>query len=282
MGDYLKTNYDLNDVELVSVIDELPLWSAPFGLRLLEKIKYKKNITALDIGSGFGFPLLEVAMRLGNSCKVYGIDPWEAAVQRIKTKINIYRITNTEIRTGVAEKILLPDNSVDLIFSNNGLNNVGDLDVVLNECSRISKIDSQLIFTFNTEKTMIEFYSVLEDVLHEKGLSNEIDLMKNHIYKKRKPPEMYVRLLTDRGYEVKDVSKHEFEYCFVDGSTMFNHFLIKLAFIESWKEIIPEGRQNEIFAEIEKRLNRLAENEGVFKLSVPYVLINAEKIRNNN
>jgi len=282
MGDYLKTNYDLNDVELVSVIDELPLWSAPFGLRLLEKIKYKKNITALDIGSGFGFPLLEVAMRLGNSCKVYGIDPWEAAVQRIKTKINIYRITNTEIRTGVAEKILLPDNSVDLIFSNNGLNNVGDLDVVLNECSRISKIDSQLIFTFNTEKTMIEFYSVLEDVLHEKGLSNEIDLMKNHIYKKRKPPEMYVRLLTDRGYEVKDVSKHEFEYCFVDGSTMFNHFLIKLAFIESWKEIIPEGRQNEIFAEIEKRLNRLAENEGVFKLSVPYVLINAEKIINNN
>jgi arsenite methyltransferase len=282
MGDYLKTNYDLNDVELVSVIDELPLWSAPFGLRLLEKIKYKKNITALDIGSGFGFPLLEVAMRLGNSCKVYGIDPWEAAVQRIKTKINIYRITNTEIITGVAEKIPLPDNSVDLIFSNNGLNNVGDLDVVLNECSRISKIDSQLIFTFNTEKTMIEFYSVLEDVLHEKGLSNEIDLMKNHIYKKRKPPEMYVRLLTDRGYEVKDVSKHEFEYCFVDGSTMFNHFLIKLAFIESWKEIIPEGRQNEIFAEIEKRLNRLAENEGVFKLSVPYVLINAEKIRNNN
>jgi hypothetical protein len=162
------------------------------------------------------------------------------------------------------------------------LNNVGDLDVVLNECSRISKIDSQLIFTFNTEKTMMGFYSVLEDVLHEKGLTNEVDLMKNHIYKKRKPPEMYVRLLTDRGYKVKDVSKHEFEYCFVDGSTMFNHFLIKLAFIESWKEIIPEGRQNEIFAEIEKRLNRLAENEGVFKLSVPYVLINAEKIRNNN
>jgi arsenite methyltransferase len=282
MHNYLKTNYDLNDVELVSVIDELPLWSAPFGLRLLEKIKYKKNITALDIGSGFGFPLLEVAMRLGNSCKVYGIDPWEAAIQRIKTKINIYRITNTEIITGVAEKIPLPDNSVDLIFSNNGLNNVGDLDVVLNECSRISKIDSQLIFTFNTEKTMMGFYSVLEDVLHEKGLTNEVDLMKNHIYKKRKPPEMYVRLLTDRGYKVKDVSKHEFEYCFVDGSTMFNHFLIKLAFIESWKEIIPEGRQNEIFAEIEKRLNRLAENEGVFKLSVPYVLINAEKIRNNN
>ena len=112
-------------------------------------------------------------MRLGNSCKVYGIDPWEAAVERIKTKINIYGITNTEIITGVAEKIPLPDNSVDLIFSNNGLNNVNDLEAVLNECSRVSKIGSQLVFTFNTDKTMIEFYSVLEDVLREKDTASK-------------------------------------------------------------------------------------------------------------
>jgi arsenite methyltransferase len=107
MDNYLKTNYDLNDKETVSVIDELPLWSAPFGLKLLEKIKYKKNITALDIGSGLGFPLLEAAMRLGNTCKLYGIDPWEAAVERTKTKIRVYGITNVEIITGIAEKTSL-------------------------------------------------------------------------------------------------------------------------------------------------------------------------------
>jgi hypothetical protein len=28
MDNYLKTNYDLNDKKTVSVIDELPLWSA--------------------------------------------------------------------------------------------------------------------------------------------------------------------------------------------------------------------------------------------------------------
>ena len=131
MDNYLKTNYDLNDKETVSVIDELPLWSAPFGLKLLDKIKYQKDITALDIGSGLGFPLLEIAMRLGNSCKLYGIDPWEAAVERIKTKTKIYGINNVEIITGVAENIPLPDHSVDLIFSNNGLNNVNDIMVFL-------------------------------------------------------------------------------------------------------------------------------------------------------
>jgi len=282
MDNYLKTNYDLNNAETVSVIDELPLWSAPFGLSLLNKIKYKKNITALDIGSGLGFPLLEVAMRLGNSCKVYGIDRWEAAVERIKTKIKLYGISNVEIITGVAENIPLPDNSVDLIFSNNGLNNVNDLEAVLNECSRVSKIGSQLLFTFNTDKTMIEFYSVLEDVLREKDMHEEIEMMKQHIYKKRRPAEEFVKLLTDRGYKVNDLAKHGFEYSFADGSAMFNHFLITLAFIGSWKEIVPEERQKEVFAVVEKRLNEIAENEGVFKLSVPYILMDCEKIRNNN
>ncbi|HSR18356.1 MAG TPA: hypothetical protein VLM39_09740, partial [Ignavibacteriaceae bacterium] len=79
MTHFIKTKYDLNSAELVSVIDELSLWAAPFGLRLLEMMKIRKNISVLDIGSGLGFPLLEIAMRLGDSCKVYGIDPWEAA-----------------------------------------------------------------------------------------------------------------------------------------------------------------------------------------------------------
>jgi ubiquinone/menaquinone biosynthesis C-methylase UbiE len=178
MEEYLKTSYDLNDKELISVIDELPLWSAPFGLKILERINYKKNITALDIGSGLGFPLLEVAMRLGNSCKIYGIDPWEAAIERISKKVKIYGITNVEIINGVAEEIPLPDNSVDLIFSNNGLNNVNDLKAVLEECCRISNAGAQLVFTFNTDKTMIEFYSALEEVLFEKNMLNEINLLK--------------------------------------------------------------------------------------------------------
>jgi ubiquinone/menaquinone biosynthesis C-methylase UbiE len=282
MTHYLNTSYDITNKETVSVIDELPLWSAPFGLKLLEKIKYRKNITALDIGSGLGFPLLEVAMRLGNSCKIYGIDPWEVAVERIKTKIKVYGITNTEINTGVAEKIPLPDNSVDLIFSNNGLNNVNDFKKVIGEISRVSKTGSQLLFTYNTDRTMIEFYSVMEDVLREKILFAEIEAMKKHTNKKRRPVDEYKFLLEENGFAIKEILRDEFNLLYTDGTTMLNHFLIKLAFIESWKEIVPEERQREVFAEVEKRLNKLSEIDGVLKLTVPYVLIDCEKIRNNN
>lgn len=279
MDNYLKTNYDLNDNETVSVIDELPLWSAPFGLKLLDKINYRKNISALDIGSGLGFPLLEVAMRLGNTCKVYGIDPWEAAVERIKTKIRIYGVTNVEIITGVAEKIPLPDNSVDLIFSNNGLNNVNDINGVLSECRRISKIGAQFVFTYNTARTMNEFYSVLEELLLEKYMTAETALMKAHIYKKRKPVEEFIRLLNENGYVINEISHDKFAYSFVDGTAMFNHFLIKLAFIDSWKEFIPEEKKNEFFAELVERLNQVAQSNGLLNLTIPFVLVDCEKTR---
>jgi len=279
MENYLKTNYDLNDNETVSVIDELPLWSAPFGLRLLDKINYRKNISALDIGSGLGFPLLEVAMRLGNTCKVYGIDPWEAAVERIKTKVRVYGITNVEIITGVAEKIPLPDNFVDLIFSNNGLNNVSDIKAVLNECRRISKIGSQFLFTYNTDKTMQEFYSVFEKLLRERKMLTEIESMKKHIYKKRLPVEVFIQLLNASDYSINEISHDEFAYRFVDGTAMINHFLIKLAFIDSWKEFIPEERQKEFFAELVQRLNQLAQSNGFLKLTVPFAIIDCEKAR---
>lgn len=279
MDNYLKTNYDLNDKETVSVIDELPLWSALFGLKLLEKVKYRKNITALDIGSGLGFPLLEVAMRLGNTCKLYGIDPWVAAVERIKTKIKIYGITNVEMIIGAAEKIPLPDNSVDLIFSNNGLNNVNDIKSVLSECRRISRIGSQLIFTYNTDKTMIELYSLMEVVFRESNMANEIELMKKHMYKKRKPVKEFIRLLNESGYIINEISHDDFAYRFVDGTSMFNHFLIKLAFIDSWKEFIPEERQNIFFTKLVERLNHRAQSEGFIKLTIPFAVIDCEKAR---
>ena len=279
MDNYLKTKYDLNDKETVSVIDELPLWSAPFGLKMLDKIKYRKNITALDIGSGLGFPLLEAAMRLGNTCKLYGIDPWETAVERIKTKIKIYGITNVEMFTGAAENIPLPENSVELVFSNNGLNNVNDINTVLKECRRISKIGAQLVFTYNTDKTMREFYSEFENLLRDKKMSAQIAMMKEHIYKKRKPVEEFVRLLNESGYSINEISHDKFDYRFVDGTAMFNHFLIKLAFIDSWKELVPEEKQKEFFAELLDRLNHLSQRIGYLNLTVPFAIIDCEKVR---
>lgn len=275
---YLERNFDLESSELVNLIDELPFWSAPFGLKLLDQIKLKKGIHVLDIGFGLGFPLTEIAMRLGTSSKVYGIDPWKAAFKRTQAKISTYGIQNIELIEGVAENIPLSDNSIDLIVSNNGINNVSDLQQTLSECARVIKSKGQFVQTVNLDSTMLEFYELLEEALVNLGQDSLIEEMKAHIYKKRKPLDQFTSTIENSGFTISQITEDKFSYKFVDGTALFNHFFIQLAFLDGWKDFVPQDLQKQVFQEIENKMNEKAEKDGFFELSVPFVVIDA--IRN--
>jgi len=277
MKKYLNSKFDLNSDELIEVFDELPFWAAPFGLKLIDKVVLRKGIKALDIGFGAGFPLTELAMRLGSSCKVYGIDPWAAAIKRTRKKLAFYGIENVEIIEEVAESIPLPADSVELIVSNNGINNVEDLEKVLSECSRIMKQGGQFVLTMNLNNTMFEFYEILETVLREEKMEEEIEKMNQQIYKKRKPLDAFIKLLEKHGFTIKDIDYDQFDFKFIDGTTLLNHYFIKLAFLNGWKGIVPFEKQEFIFTEIEKRMNEKALTDGYFKLNVPFVVIDCKK-----
>lgn len=276
MTTYLDSNFDLDAAELVNVFDELPLWAAPFGIKLLDRINYRKNITALDIGFGAGFPLTELAMRLGTSSTVYGIDPWKSASDRTRKKLSIYGIQNVKLIDGVAENIPLDNHSVDLIISNNGLNNVSNLDKVLSECARISRPETQLVFTFNTNTTFNEFYDLLANTLNEEHLTDALAKMNEQIYTKRKPLGEFEKELINHGFSIKSIDEEYFEYKFTDGTCMLNHYFIRLAFIEGWKNIIPIDKQKAIFEIVEEKMNRQASRDGFFRMSVPFYVISCK------
>ena len=74
MPEYLEDQLDWTHPAFVAIYDELPLWSAIFGQFLFKHVQIQRNMKVLDVGCGTGFPLLELAQRLGESCEVYGID----------------------------------------------------------------------------------------------------------------------------------------------------------------------------------------------------------------
>lgn len=277
MQTFLKTQYDLNDPNIVSVIDDLPLWSAPFGLKLLDVVKLRKNINVLDIGSGNGFPIIELSQRLGKTCKVYGIDPWKEAVNRIKLKIKMWNIDNVEIIEGKAEEMPFEDKYFDLIVSNNGINNVENDEKALLEIARVSKVGAQMVVTVNLPDTMIELYEVYENILKKNNKNKEIKKLKEHIFSKRKPLSYTKELIKKVGFKIESVFEDSFNLRFSNGSTMLNHFLIKLAFIDSWKAILEEQDVTPIFNTIEKELNKIVQKRGELILTIPWVCIDCRR-----
>ena len=277
MKKYLTHSFNTDDAELISVIDELPLWSAPFGLKLLDTIKLSHNIKALDIGCGLGFPVIELAQRLGDTSKVFGIDPWEKATERTLFKIKKYGINNVEIIQGIAEELPFEDSFFDLIVSNNGINNVQNMELALSECARVGKPNAQFVITLNLEDTMIEFYQVFEKVLENNNLNSEIVKMKEQIYFKRKPLSEMKELITSIGFRIINIQHDKFYLRFVDGLTMFNHSLIKYWFLDGWKSILDGVHLEKIFNEVETELNDIAKEKGEILLTVPFVTIDCRK-----
>ena len=278
MTQYLKTELDFNDPDFLAALDDMSFWSAPFGMKLLNVVLYKKGICALDVGFGSGFPIIELAMRLGPSSKVFGIDPWKAAIDRTKFKLNYIGVPNIELVEGVAERMPFENDYFDLIVSNNGLNNVQDLPKALNECRRVSCPGSQFVFTFNTNKSFAEFYGVFREVLIESGLKELCVKVDDHIYEKRRQVPEYENLLEQSKFHINNIYEDEFDFKFSDGTAMFNHFFVKI-FITAWKDLVPIEFQENVFKKIEYKLNLLAEQKQGFNLNVPFVTIDCRNAK---
>ena len=268
-----------DDPAVVSAFDELPLWSAPFGLRLLETVHLAPNLTVLDVGFGTGFPLLELARRLDAKSRLYGVDPWAAGTDRARDKLRTYGLTNVLLLRAVAEKVPLATGSVDLVLSNNGLNNVQDVVQALAECRRVSRPGAQLVLTQNLPETMRTFYDVYEEVLRECRLENSVEELRRHIHAKRRPLEEVRALVTAAGFDIATISEDSFSLRFLDGTALLSHFFVRLGFLDSWKAVPPTREADRVMTLLERRLNELARESGELRLDVPFACLDCRARR---
>jgi len=275
MLEYLSYKFE-DSANFVETFDELPLWSASFGLLLLKYLELKPNLTVLDMGSGAGFPLMELAGRLGKSCKLYGIEPWENANERAKKKIQNYGLSNVEIIQSSAEKIPFADNSIDLIVSNLGINNFENPKAVFQECERVLKKGGKLALTTNLNGHWQEFYTLFEETLAELGKMEMVEALKLH-QAHRGTVESISQLFAENGLKVSRYYEESFEMKFLNGSAFLNHYFVKLGWLSSWKSLLLENEWVSIFSLLENKLNLYAEKSNTLTLTVPMAYLEGEK-----
>ncbi|MFB3895949.1 MAG: class I SAM-dependent methyltransferase [bacterium] len=273
--DYLNTKFDYGP-EFVATYDEVPLWSAAFGMLLFAHLPIKPNMKVVDIGCGTGFPTLELAQRLGDTCYVYGVDPWAPAIARGREKQKNFRITNVEFIESDAAQTKLPESSIDLIISNLGLNNFENKIAVLSECYRILKPCGKLVLTTNLQGHWHEFYTLFKSTLVELGKSDLVDTLDTHI-RHRTSLATLIPFLQTYGFNIVCIHEDKFKMRFLTGSAFLRHSFIRCGFLENWMKVIPERELTPVFLKLEQNLNQLAIQHGELRLTVPMAYIESEK-----
>lgn len=273
--DYLE-EIDFKTPSFGDLYDELPLWSAPFGLMLLEQVEMRPGMTILDVGAGTGFMTMELAQRCGSDAKLIAVDPWEAAMQRLTRKVAHRGLRNVRTLAQDVAAIDLPDASVDLIVSNLGINNFDDPEAALGACFRVARPGAKLYLTTNLVGHMHEFYDAYRRVLEELSYSGQIAALDAHI-RHRATVDSLTELLERRGFELVETVTRSFRERFVDGSAFLRHYFIRLGFVPAWKAVAPKQALETTFAALERRLNAIAAESGELSLTIPAACFKARK-----
>jgi ubiquinone/menaquinone biosynthesis C-methylase UbiE len=109
--------------------------------KVIKMLKLRRNMSAVDFGSGSGGWVMPLARRLEDGL-VYAIDVLEEPLSALRGRMSLGKISNIRvIRSDVEKKSgsTLPDSSVDLVLMTNLLFQAEDKKIIFEEAKRILK-----------------------------------------------------------------------------------------------------------------------------------------------
>ena len=277
--DYLAP-LDTTAADFGDFFDELPLWSAPFGLLMLEHVPLRgflgaDAMTVLDVGAGTGFLSLELAQRCPPGSSILAVDPWTAAMDRLRRKVARLDLRNIRCLECDAAKLAIPTASVDLVVSNLGVNNFSDPKSVLAECRRTMKPGARIALTSNLVGHMREFYDLFEATLLHYGDSASLAALTAHV-NHRATVDSLEAMLRDAGFTLRRTVERSFSMRFSGGSALLRHHFMRLGFLPAWRDLIPETSRSRFFPELERALDAHAAARGALDLTIPMAYVEAE------
>jgi SAM-dependent methyltransferase len=110
---------DVADRTRAELADLIDLQMSPLGLAAMNALGPMQGKTILDVGCGAGQTTVQLAERTGNSGRVIGVDiaPRVVTLARARSK----HLHWVSIKQADAAQLLLPDHSVDFVYSRFGV-----------------------------------------------------------------------------------------------------------------------------------------------------------------
>ena len=267
------TPFDPSRDEHVALYDELPLWSALAGQLLLEHVPLDAR-RVLDLGCGTGFPLLELAERLGPGARVVGVDPWAAALRRARAKRAAWPVANAGLVCGDGATLPLRDGAFDLVVSNLGVNNFADAAAAFAECRRVLAPGGRLALSTNLVGQFATLSAAFERVLERAGDEAARVRLRAHVAHRATVAGLRAALALER-FEVLAVHERSVPWRFASGAAVLSHHFVRLGFLPAWREVAgadADARLAALATELEA-----AVQSGAIALEVPLAVVVARR-----
>jgi len=109
----------------------------------------------------------------------------------------------------------------------------------------------------------------LEATLSDHGLVAAVPGVEAHIRARRPPVDEVEAAVRAAGFELAGRTDTAFALRFASAAALFSHWLIRVGFLEPWRETVPAAEREAVFADVARRLDALvAPGEGL-RLDVP-------------
>jgi len=107
--------------------------------------KVQKGDICVDLGCGRGSDVMKMAMEVGTSGYVYGIDISEGMLEKARKTADKLKVKHVSFIRSALESLPLKNNSVDIVISNCTINHSFDKQAVWNEIYRILKAGGRFV-----------------------------------------------------------------------------------------------------------------------------------------
>jgi ubiquinone/menaquinone biosynthesis C-methylase UbiE len=230
------------------------LWrgTRPVSEWLVARLDPRPGQTILDLAAGAGETGFLAAPALGPDGLLITSDREPAMVEAAERLARERGIENAEFRILDADRLDLPDSSVDGVLNRFGYILKGDPPPALAEIRRVLRPGGRLAFSVWAERERNPWMTVPADVMVERGHLAPQSEAEIRLAAKRNP-ETIARLVAEAGFADPEIEELEVAYRFVDAEELWFFVSELRGPVALALADLPEAERAEVRAAVEAR-----------------------------
>lgn len=123
------------------------LWGSPVHAAAAALIDPHPGDSIVDLGAGFGAATLHLAQRVGPDGRVVAVDPSRIMRGAFRARRAVHSTRQlVDVRDGTAERLPVPDRSIDAVLAMNVIHLLHDVDAAATELDRAMRPGGRILF----------------------------------------------------------------------------------------------------------------------------------------